>query len=166
MSSDDDALTWDGDEDLKSSEPAPGTPRRSLPRGWRALGRGSAGVAQDGDTEHADLGADADDREPEPMGNAALVTVGVLAGVYTLYVIGWALGGFRLRDRIQADTGAVADVMFQGALWLGMLSPVIWFFVTMHLTRRAPLWRRFAGLAIGVLLLVPWPFVMMGAFGR
>ncbi|GAA1736703.1 DNA polymerase III subunit gamma/tau [Microbacterium paludicola] len=155
-SGDDDALSWDGDDDLK--DPAPTARKDALPRGWRAVGKGSDDLAEPEETE--------DEAEPTPLGNAALVSVGVLAGIYTLYAVGWALGGFRLRDRIQSDTGAVADMMFQGAMWLGMLSPLIWFLVTMHVTRRGPLWRRFAGLAIGIVLLVPWPFVMMGAIGR
>ncbi|WP_309068417.1 hypothetical protein [Microbacterium sp.] len=159
-SPDDDALSWDGDEDLRS--PAPKEKSRSLPRGRRAVGRGSDGVptARADDTE-----APEPEAEPEPMGNAALIGVGVLAGIYTLYAVGWALGSFRLRD-VQTAGGGVADVMFQAAMLLGMLSPVIWFFVTMHVTRRGPRWKRFVGLAIGIVLLVPWPFVMMGAIGR
>lgn len=155
-SRDDDALSWDGDDDLNGPAPLEREKTGSRPRARDADGRNAA----------EEPATEAEQAEPTPMGNAALVSVGVIAGVYTLYAVGWALGGFRLRDRIQADTGAVADLMFQGAMWLGMLSPLIWFFVTMHLTRRAPLWRRFAGLAIGVVLLVPWPFVMMGAIGR
>ncbi|WP_345750551.1 DNA polymerase III subunit gamma/tau [Microbacterium rhizophilus] len=164
-SRDDDALSWDGDEDPRN--PAPGLREKagSLPRGWRAVGRGSGEVSSD-DGPPGDPAGTTESSAPAPMGNVALVSMGVLAGVYTLYVVGWALGGFRLRDRIQADTGAVADVMFQAALWLAMLSPVIWFLVTMHVTRRAAPWRRFAGLAIGIVLLVPWPFVMMGVLGR
>ena len=66
----------------------------------------------------------------------------------------------------QTAGGQVADVMFQGAMWLGMASPIIWFFVTVYVTRRSALWRRFLGLGLGILLLVPWPFVMMGMVGR
>ena len=164
------------------------------PPGWRAVGRGSERIA--GGDEAADAGdpdaagADARDvpgagaldaspaerrderpaggREERPasMGNAALVAFGVLAGVYALYTVGWLLGGLRLRDRIEGSTGAVADVMFQGALWLGVLAPAIWFLTTAYVTRGGPAWRRFAGLALGVVLLVPWPFVMVGVVGR
>ena len=153
-SGDDDALSWEGDDDLNGPAAREGERTRALPRGWRAVGKGS------GDVRTAD-----EDAEPEPMGNAALVSIGVLAGVYTLYAVGWALGGFHLRD-VQTAGGGVADIMFQAAMWLGMLSPAIWFLVTMYVTRRAPRWQRFAGLAIGIVLLVPWPFVMIGAIGR
>ncbi|WP_203135458.1 DNA polymerase III subunit gamma/tau [Microbacterium sp. JZ31] len=164
---DDDALSWEGDEDLRSS--ASQEKSRSWRRGRRKVGRGSEDVlsadpAADAEIEAPEPEADAE-AEPEPMGNAALIGVGVLAGIYTLYAVGWALGSFRLRD-VQTAGGGVADVMFQAAMWLGILSPVIWFFVTMHVTRRAPRWQRFVGLAIGIVLLVPWPFVMMGAIGR
>ncbi|MBN9200222.1 MAG: hypothetical protein J0H70_02380, partial [Microbacterium chocolatum] len=36
-------------------------------------------------------------------GNAALIAVGVLGGVYLLYAIGWLLGGLRLQERIVPD---------------------------------------------------------------
>ncbi|MEL5990416.1 DNA polymerase III subunit gamma/tau [Microbacterium phosphatis] len=169
MSSDDDALSWDGDED-RIDTPAPRTPS-SLPRGWRAVGRGSRDVpTADEKTETtphtaSDAADPAEHHEAGPMGNAALVSFGVIAGVYALYVVGWALGSFRLRD-VQTAGGGVADLMFQAAMWLGIAAPVIWFFVTLHTTRRSPLWQRFVGLGLGILLLVPWPFVMMGTIGR
>lgn len=160
MSSDDDeALSWDGDED-RIDTPAPRTPA-SLPRGWRAVGKGSDAVPADSGASPAAADADA----PAGMGNAALVSFGVIAGVYALYVVGWALGSFRLRD-VQTAGGGVADIMFQAAMWLGIAAPLIWFFVTIHATRGSAPWRRFLGLALGILLLVPWPFVMMGAVGR
>ncbi|MBO3663885.1 DNA polymerase III subunit gamma/tau [Microbacterium stercoris] len=175
MSSDDDALSWDGDEDRIDS-PSPRVPA-SPPRGWRAVGKGSEAVPPadddaavqsapaDDDEAVQSAPAEADSGAPASLGNAALVSIGVIAGVYALYVVGWALGSFRLRD-VQTAGGQVADVMFQAAMWLGMAAPIIWFFVTMLVTRGSALWRRFAGLALGILLLVPWPFVMMGMVGR
>ena len=164
MSSDDDALSWDGDEDRIDS-PSPRVPA-SPPRGWRAVGKGSDAVAPSEDDAAVESApAEADSAAPASLGNAALVSIGVIAGVYALYVVGWALGSFRLRD-VQTAGGQVADVMFQAAMWLGMAAPIIWFFVTMLVTRGSALWRRFAGLAVGILLLVPWPFVMMGMVGR
>ena len=141
MSSDDDALSWDGDEDRIDS-PAPRVPA-SPPRGWRAVGKGSDAVAPSDEAVAASAPAEPDSGAPASLGNAALVSIGVIAGVYALYVVGWALGSFRLRD-VQTAGGQVADVMFQAAMWLGMAAPIIWFFVTVHVTRGSALWRRFS----------------------
>ena len=58
------------------------------------------------------------------------------------------------------------DAMYQGSLWLAVLAPVLWFATVFLLTRAARAWVRFAWLAAGVILLVPWPFVMIGAVGQ
>ncbi|GAB3272818.1 DNA polymerase III subunit gamma/tau [Microbacterium lacusdiani] len=154
-SGDDDALSWEGDDDPTLDARADRA-ARSAPDVPRATAEPAAAAAPK---------ATPSDEAPS-LGSAALVAYGVLGGVFALYMVGWALGGFRLRDRVQADTGAVADVMLQGAMWLGMLAPAIWFVAAVVLTRGGPQWRRFAALAVGVLVLVPWPFVMMGAMGR
>jgi hypothetical protein len=87
----------------------------------------------------------------------------VLGGVYALYAIGWLIGGLRLQGRAQY---LVFDVMYQGSLWLAVLAPPLWFATTFLLTRGRRAWVRFAWLAAGVVLLLPWPFVMIGAVGR
>ncbi|MDF2555823.1 MAG: polymerase subunit gamma/tau [Microbacterium sp.] len=189
---DDDALTWDGDDDptldvgaTAESDPAPEAPARSsvpeLPQGYTAVGRGSETVGADtavgkgseavgaADTPHA---ASVDEEAPvsgdavaesRSLGNGALVALGVLGGVYALYAIGWVIGGLRLQGRAQY---LVLDVMYQGSLWLAVLAPVLWFATTFLLTRRSRAWVRFAWLAVGVVLLLPWPFVMIGAIGQ
>ena len=192
---DDDALTWDGDDDptldLGSSEPGAeagpaeadgiepsdaepaASPAASdettavLPEGFTAVGKGSERVASAGDdaepsreTVSADGAATA---EKTPMGNVELIVLGVLGGVYALFAIGWLIGGLRLQGW---RPFLVTDAMYQGSLWLAVLAPVLWFATVFLLTRAARTWVRFAWLAAGVVLLVPWPFVMIGAGGQ
>lgn len=199
---DDDALSWDGDDDptLVSRPVAPATsgaedievvevdtvvapsagadataPESSaaLPDGWNAVGRGSDAVTTVGD-DPADLAVDehrasnehrasveTDEAAPANT-NVALIATGVLAGVYLLYAIGWLIGGLRLQGRASY---LVTDVMYQGSLWLAALAPVIWFGTVLFATRRSRPCLRYAWLAVGVLLLVPWPFIMIGAVG-
>ena len=97
------------------------------------------------------------------MGNGTLVALGVVGGIYALYAVGWLIGGLRLQGRAQY---LVLDVMYQGSLWLAVLAPLLWFATTLLLTRRARPWLRFAWLAVGAVLLLPWPFVMIGAVGQ
>ncbi|HAQ60331.1 MAG TPA: hypothetical protein DCR63_08335 [Microbacterium sp.] len=60
----------------------------------------------------------------------------------------------------------VTDSMYQGALWLATAAPLIWFTTTIFATRASRGWVRWVWLIAGVVLLVPWPFLMMGAVGR
>lgn len=176
---DDDALTWDGDDDPTldhgaAAEPEdeletrPASTPAELPKGFTAVGKGSealdstdapaAGSVPEGSSE-----APAVTAGRQPMGNGALIAFGVLGGVYALYAIGWLIGGLRLQGRAQY---LVTDVMYQGSLWLAVLAPLLWFATTLLLTRTSRAWLRFTWLAAGVVLLLPWPFVMIGAIGQ
>ncbi|MFT4228723.1 MAG: DNA polymerase III subunit gamma/tau [Microbacterium sp.] len=164
---DDDALSWEGDDDPTlqvDARPAAATPEPqdaappALPEGFTAVGRGSEEVERlDADGTVVMPG------ERAPIGNAALVSLGVLGGVYLLFTIGWVIGGLRLQGRAQY---LVADVMFQGSFWLAALAAPLWFATTWLLTRRARPWVRFAVLVAGAALLVPWPFIMTGTVGQ
>ena len=177
---DDDALSWDGDDDPTldhgaaagaddQHEAEPASPARAaeLPKGFTAVGKGSDTLgavevpAAPSSDESPDAAIATADRQP--MGNGALIAFGVLGGVYALYAIGWLIGGLRLQGKAQY---LVLDVMYQGSLWLAVLAPLLWFATTFLLTRRSRVWVRFAWLAAGVVLLLPWPFVMIGAIGQ
>ena len=184
---DDDALSWSGDDDptLDVGMPAQRPPEApsdaeppraaetetdgvapdttdaapaALPDGYTAVGRGSADVGRiDGDgTVHLP-------GDRPAVGSGTLIALGVFGGVYLLYAIGWVIGGLRLQGRAAY---LVADVMFQGSLWLAVLAPLLWFATVLLLTRAARAWVRLVWLAAGVLLLLPWPFVMIGAVGQ
>lgn len=173
---DDDALTWDGDDDPTLAAPAAPV----LPAGWTAVGPGAEAVrvaAANAGSEHPESDvqgaheAQAAEETPAPaLGNAALVSLGVFGGVFVLYAIGWYLGATRLAA-FQLDTGFGAligmpmladDLMY--LVWVGLatLAGPIWFVTTIFLTRGARFWKRFVGLLGGVVLLVPWPFLMIG----
>lgn len=170
-------LTWEGDDDptLDASAPAaPTAPAATpLPEGFTAVGRESEDfVAAQADAATDQPPADAADAvasdtavvaAPAPLGNAALVGLGILGGVYALYAVGWIIGGLRLQGRAQY---LVTDVMFQGSLWLAVLAPLLWFGTVFLLTRATRSWVRFAWLGAGAVLLLPWPFVMIGAIGQ
>ena len=165
---DDDALTW-GDDDptldvgnVQAAAPRE-TERTTLPQGYTAVGRGSERVS-DADDAHDD-NDDAPAREmPAQIGNVALVSLGVLGGIYLLYTLGWFIGGTRLQAI--APLLLVSPAAYVPAFWLAVLAPAIWFATTLLLTRRSATWVRFVWLAAGALLLVPWPFIMIGAVGQ
>lgn len=96
----------------------------------------------------------------EPLSNASLVLVGLLAGVYLLYSIGWYIGG----GRIDAARGTLlSDFGYHATFWLAVALPPLWFTASMLGTKKK--WTRLTALLIGVVLCIPWPFVMVGALG-
>jgi len=143
----------------RAAEPAAVDPEPEL-----APAATAPATAEPAGTEEAGAADDADD--PRRLGDAALVSLGVLGGVYLLWTIGWVLGTLRLREWIEITTGAVADAMFHGSMVLGILAPAIWFGTAWYLTRRRPTWVRIGAIVLGVIVLVPWPFVMVGVIGQ
>ena len=141
---------------LPSTEPS--REGKALPEGYTAVGKGSDDVGR----VHAD-GSVTMPGERQPMGNATLITLGILGGVYLLYAIGWIVGGLRLQGRAEY---LVTDIMYQASFWLAVLAPLLWFGTVFLLTMRSQPWVRFVWLIAGVALLLPWPFVLIGAVGR
>jgi hypothetical protein len=187
-----DALSWDGDDDPtldtgSSADDSVGEDASAdddgriaagaksstgLPAGYTAVGRGADDISRsdaepDEDAAEGEA-APADADQAQPMGNAALIALGVLGGVYLLYTIGWIVGGLRLQDVIPflLPETAVARVAYAFALWIAVAAPAIWFSATVLLTRRSRSWVRFVWLAAGVVLPIPWPFAMIGAIGQ
>ncbi|MDJ1113573.1 DNA polymerase III subunit gamma/tau [Microbacterium dauci] len=147
---DDDAFRWEGDDapstPVKKSAATPVAPAAEpLAEGWQAVGKGSETI------EEAAAG------EPAPLGNVALVSMGLLGGIYLLYTVGWVLGGIRMFD---AGVFLVPAYAVIPVVWVAIGACAVWFGATMLLTRHAAVWVRFVWLVAGVFLLVPWPFVM------
>jgi len=163
---DEDALRWEGDD----AEPP------VLPAGWRATGKGADRVVTEGadGAGGADIAAPSGPAGPaastghderQALGNAALIGLGVLGGVYLLFTIGWIVGGLRLQG-VTSFTGLVGPAASIPAVWLAVLAPAIWFASTLWLTRGSRTWLRFAWLIAGAVLLVPWPFALLGGVGQ
>jgi hypothetical protein len=163
---DDDAFSWEGDDDptlqvdARQDEPvaADDADPVALPEGFTAVGRDADKVGR-----ITPDGAVVMPGDREPLGNAALIGIGILGGVYLLFTIGWVIGGLRLQGTAQF---LVSPVIYQFALWLAVLAAPIWFGVTYLLTRRSKSWVRILWLVVGVVLLVPWPFIMTGTVGQ
>lgn len=127
--------------------------------GDAARGGGSAGGPVPSDGGEAAGEEDAGD-EPRRFGDVALVALGVIGGVYALWTAGWVFGALRLRSP-QGD-----DPMFLASMVLAIVAPAVWFLASWALTVRRATWVRFLALLAGVVVLVPWPFMMVGASGQ
>ena len=132
-SPDDDALSWAGDADP------------TLVHG-----------RDEGDPAAADEQATAD--TPPGAGSLALIGMGILAGIYLLYTIGWFNGVSKLGNPLGEP---LARFMFSLSGWLAVTAPVVWFTLTYWLTENRPR-RRLAWLLVGAVLLAPLPFIAGG----
>lgn len=174
MTSDsDDALSWDGDDGAAAQTPGPrgsdreaSSPRSgasddaALPDGWNAVGRGSEAVGRvdtDGTVTMPD-----EQEEAAHLSTAMLLTLGIVGGIYLLYSVGWVVGGLRLKPLANL---IVADAMYVPWFVLAVAAPVLWFLAVWVLTRAKATWIRVGLLLLGVVLLVPWPFVTVGVIG-
>jgi hypothetical protein len=159
---DDDALSWDGDDDptLDTGTPREPTSTPVLPEGFTAVGRGAEDVGRVETDTAVDEDAAKDADAPAGMGNTALITLGALGGIYLLLSIGWLIGA----NRISLVAGAFLDpTAFLVTVVLAILAPPLWFVTTLLLTRGRHIAVRIGILVVGALLLVPWPFVLAGA---
>ncbi|QCQ16264.1 DNA polymerase III subunit gamma/tau [Microbacterium sp. RG1] len=155
VSRDDDALSWDGDDDPTLAPQV--APRRSA----SAAEVGATPAKRlDAETKAAPASVSDDgDAEPAAMSNVALVTLGVFGGIYLLLAVGWFIGGSRLQFVAQLFINPAAHT----AAWiLAIAAPAVWFATTMVLTRSRPMWLRIVALVVGAVVLLPWPFLMTG----
>ncbi|MDY0828945.1 DNA polymerase III subunit gamma/tau [Microbacterium sp. BG28] len=155
VSRDDDALSWDGDDDPTLAPQV--APRRaaSAPQERADV---TPATRLDAETEAVPASASTD-AEAAPMSNVALVTLGVFGGIYLLLAVGWFIGGSRLQFVAQLFINPAAHI----AAWiLAIVAPAVWFATTMVLTRSRPMWLRIVALVVGAVVLLPWPFLMTG----
>ncbi|MFK4728263.1 DNA polymerase III subunit gamma/tau [Agromyces mediolanus] len=170
--SDDEALSWAGDDDA------------TLAPGWKRVGRATtapdtqgaadaptaadASTAPDASTEvtAATVDGDASGSSEAPdgadragqTGSVELVVLGILGGVYLLYAVGWLIVATTPPPEL---TDPVATFMYALGRWFAVLAPALWFGVTLWLCaerhRARLLW-----LVAGAILLVPIPFLLRG----
>ena len=101
----------------------------------------------------------------KPGSRALLVGYGIVAGIFVLYAIGWALG----LSRQAADapvTAAAAPGVLQQFLTiltasLAVASGPLWFVSVFILTRKNRTAVKLAWQALGVVVLVPWIFIVV-----
>ena len=178
---DDDALSWDGDDDptldvgerraperVAESEPAPIEPEPFQPEPLQparaaeplppAPSRETRVARHPGSETTADV-SEGDAEHSAPLGNVGLVGIGMVAATFVLFAVGWLIAGFRLRGLGLP----IPDVTVLALTIAAALAPLVWFVTVLVLTRGWRTWQRFLLLILGILLLVPWPFLSLGA---
>ncbi len=182
---DDDALSWGGDDDptlnvgdkrapeVRPSppvQPEPGKPEPLQPEPLQPepqpLQPAETSVAtarhpEPATTkpEDADSDVDSDADSAAPLGNVGLVGIGMVAATFLLFALGWLLAGLRLRGLGLPIPDVTVIALTAGAV----LAPLVWFVAVLVFTRAWRTWQRFLLLILGIVLLVPWPFLSVGA---
>ena len=134
----DEALRWEGDDELG----APARPRSPM------------AVAE----------PPAVDGPPGRGAGASLVAIGVLGGVFLLETLGWfqSVNGIVLRSTISPGSGTPLELAAFGINLLGrvaaVLAPAVWFAVAVWRVRLPT--QRVAWLVVGALVLLPWPALL------
>ncbi|WBU39279.1 hypothetical protein [Homoserinibacter sp. YIM 151385] len=146
---DDDALRWEGDEELGRS----GVEDRMAAVDRRRAGADDEG-ADGGDAEGSDAVAVASGSS-RGQGGRTFAT-GLFALVFLLLTIGWIL---TVQQRFGTAALGVTAVLDGLGDFLTMIAPGLWFATTLHLTRDRRLRIRLGWLALGTGLLVPWPIL-------
>jgi len=95
----------------------------------------------------------------EPTSRALLVGYGILGGIFVLYLIGWIIGINRHTPSSAGD-GMLAEIAGAISTGLAVVSPVLWFGGVFLLTRHSRTIVKLSWQALGVVLLVPWIFVV------
>jgi hypothetical protein len=148
-SDDDEALSWAGDDSDPTASSAPVTTRRS--RSAHASGN------DDDEAESTDAGDGVE--STRQTGAVALVLTSLLGGLLVLSSLGWGLSIGPLQAAFR-PIDLLGTTMFSLGLVFAVASPFVWLGASIWLTRSRPAWHRVAALAIGAVLLVPWPYLV------
>ena len=95
--------------------------------------------------------------ENAPVSSILLVTYGIVAGVFLLYAIGWFT---TVRRDTYVDPNALGAIMWTLGQALAVAAAPVWFAVVFWLTRTSKPITRLLWLLLGLVLLVPVPFVL------
>lgn len=151
MSSDrpDDALSWGDEADASYVDPG----RDDLDRADAA----PAADRADGAAPSSGAAPSAERAPGDRRRAAVTAATGVLGGVYLMYSVGWILG-----IQLLSLTGPtlLIEIMYQFGEFLAIIASALWFATTLALTRGGRPTARLGWLALGALVLVPWPFLL------
>lgn len=143
---DDEALRWEGD-----TEPAylPVAPARAAATASESFGL-TPTQSESTRSTVAKAGT----------GSFLLVSYGIIAGAYLIYTIGW-IAPIVTHER-PSNPDLLGEFMVRLAQVLAIGAPAIWYGATLLLTRgRRPIVRLLCLLG-GLVVLLPWPYLLLG----
>jgi hypothetical protein len=88
-----------------------------------------------------------------------LVAYGVLGGAYLLYTVGWLLTLQRFGAVRVSSNDVLVESMTQLGFVFAMASPALWFLAVWVVTRGRKPVVRLLWIIVGLVVVLPWPFV-------
>ncbi|MDQ1544394.1 MAG: hypothetical protein QOK08_2032 [Actinomycetota bacterium] len=163
---DDESLTWAGGRDpsyVETPEPVNPLRKKKVARVRRSAVPGpvlpESELPELGDDTEDDTDVDHEtelDELPPVTSAAVLLSLGVLAGVYLLYTVGWIVS---LQRMLYFAANSLDQDAFRIQQLLAIAAPLLWFLATLLFTRKHSPVTRLVWLVVGALLLVPWSFI-------
>lgn len=142
--SDDEALRWEGDVDSGRIDPT--------------LAAAAPGHEADVDPETGEDSSESElDAPRSRASSASLLATGIFAGIYLAFVIGWVVVTQRPSAASQI---LLVDILSQFGEFLAIAAAALWFLAVLLLTRTSGTLTRLGWLALGIPVVLPWPFVI------
>ena len=145
-----DALSWDTSSRDASYVEGPKPVRGTKPRSADSF-------AEPVEAREPAAAAEPVEAADAPTSSILLVTYGIVAGVFLLYAIGWFT---TVRRSSYIDPSVLGSVMSVLGEILAVAAAPVWFGVVFLLTRQSKPIVRLLWLLLGLVLLVPIPFVL------
>ena len=156
------ALNWDSSirdaSYVEGPKPVREKPVRDKPVREKAVRSARPAAELGASTSSAtDTRSETDATAPAPTSSFLLVTYGIIAGIFLLYAIGWFT---TVRRSSYIDPSALGAFMSILGEILAVAAAPVWFGAVFVLTRDSKPLVRLLWLLLGLVLLVPVPFVM------
>lgn len=145
---DDAALRWDDVDDASYIDPGAADP---------AAPTAAPESTSDSRAARPDTTASAADARAARRRTVATAITGVFAGIYLMYTVGWVIGVAQLP--LTGPT-LLTEILYQFAEFLAIIAPAAWLTTALVLSRDRSAVHRIGWLALGTLVLIPWPFLL------
>ncbi|MCJ1672372.1 hypothetical protein MT355_03815 [Rathayibacter sp. VKM Ac-2929] len=176
---DDDALSWAGEGGDPTLVAGDAPVRRRTPRAVRSapevremregdvdelpdeLREDDDELREDDDELEDDEDDERDAADAAAASSVLLVAMGVAAGLYLLWTIGWMITATRQNATVAGTFGGdpLGGGLYGLGLWLAVAGPAAWFAAVLLGTRSARTRTRVLWLIAGLILLAPLPFL-------
>ena len=121
----------------------------------------TAGVPGGDQNDAADSPEVALSEAPKQMSAMLLVVLGIVGGLYIFYAwvtLTWVRAYSAAIEASVAGSGAIGAFFQQAMYWLSPLAAIAWFVAVLVLYRKKPI-KLIVGLVLGLIILVPIPFL-------
>ncbi len=156
---DDDALTWAGDPDRETTNITWSAPKAGKASSPRSLSRPRGGRIETAVSRRQKDGFDtptASATQPTTSANVELIVTAAFAAAYLLVTVAWLI--VALRNPL-AIADPVGNAMFIVGLWAAVAAGLLVCGGVIVLAKHLSLAKRSGLFVLGIVVLIPWPYL-------